>query len=214
MKKKFPGVIIFCIGSLLMIMATITGKMVIPEASKLGAAAYWHTSQILEKVLFAFFALGFPLGSVIMLIGAKYFSEPVKKKLFLFIASAFGITLLPVLIILIFGINTSPLFFGFGGSIITLLFLLVGWNWGEFRAGLSKDEKKATDFQMLGYLFFALAAWQICAVGGVPGFALYPEKMIAFESQPIAVAQMKITMVTFILAWVFTLLGLRKKAKN
>ena len=62
----------------------------------------------------------------------------------------------------------------------------------------------------MGYLCFALAAWNLCGVGVIPGMALYPEKMLALEPRFFAVAQMKAVMAFFLLGWIFTVIGIRK----
>ncbi len=56
--------------------------------------------------------------------------------------------------------------------------------------------RTAADLQAGGYLWFAVAAWNLCGVGGMPSFALYPQKMLSFDSQFFAVAQMKVVMVS------------------
>jgi hypothetical protein len=84
------------------------------------------------------------------------------------------------------------------------------WHWGRFRLRLNDAKREAADWQGLGYLSFALAAWNLCGFGGMPGFAVYPQKMIELNAIPFAVGQLKAVMALFILGWVFTVLGLRR----
>jgi len=137
-----------------------------------------------------------------------------KSKPILFI----GLALFSIAIIMfihkILGVSHSPTYFGVGGISIMVLIAISIWYWGKYRAQVAIISRRAIDLQAVGYLFFALTAWNLCGVGGAPGFALYPDKMLSLEPKFFAVAQMKVVMAFFVISWVFTVLGLREASKS
>ena len=87
------------------------------------------------------------------------------------------------------------------------MFLLTLGLWGRYRASLPPQARSASDLQAVGYFCFALAAWNSCGVGGMPGFALYPDRMQQLETHFIAVVNLKAAMAFFVLGWLFTFLS-------
>jgi hypothetical protein len=63
------------------------------------------------------------------------------------------------------------------------------------------------DLQGVGYLCFALAAWNLCGAATMPAFALEPEMMLTMGTQAFAIGQMKTIMLLFISGWLSSLLG-------
>ena len=70
------------------------------------------------------------------------------------------------------------------------------------------------DLQGAGYLCFAISAWNLCGIGGMPSFALEPTRMLALGSRSFAVGQMKVVMALLVLGWFFTALGYRKARRE
>ena len=91
-----------------------------------------------------------------------------------------------------------------------VLIILYAWYWSAYRAGLEDKLRRASDFQAMGYLSFALAAWNLCGVNSIPGLAMYPEKMLTLEPRFFAVAQLKAVMAFFVLGWLFTVIGIKQ----
>lgn len=213
MKKSKSGLIVFCIGGVLMALAEVSGKLLVPGIKELGIEGYWRTHGIVGVIKIMIWFLGFPLGSMISVIGALLLSSASKARVWIFVIAAVLAVLIPRLTPIVFGTGTSPAFFGIGGSLILVIFVATAWYWGVNREGLTERAKAAADLQMIGYVSFVIAAWMTCGLGGIPAFTLYPEKMQAFNSLPIAVRLMKNTMVFFVLGWFFTLLSIYKKSR-
>lgn len=207
MSRQTGGVVVFGAGAALMVLAVILGKFFLAELQQLGMSGYEAAHGSRGALRFLLFAMGFPLGAGLAVTGAVLFAptRPARTALFLLLAilGAIGAVLVPLL----FGTHTSPVYFGTGGVLIMLLVVATAWFWGERRARLPDSTRAAADLQGVGYLFFALAAWNLCGVGGMPGFALYPEKMLALGTHGFAVGQMKVVMAFFVLGWLFTALG-------
>ena len=108
----------------------------------------------------------------------------------------------------------SPTYFGTGGISILVLAAATIYFWGSYRARQPASRHTALDLQAIGYLCFALAAWNTSGFGDAPSFALFPEKMIALDAHGFAVGQLKSIMAFFVLGWLFTMLGFFKAARD
>jgi hypothetical protein len=107
-----------------------------------------------------------------------------------------------------------PPFFGIGGSLITLLPVLVFVCWTR-EYGLLADSAKATArYRLIGYFFFAMATYNLCPLMGVKAFGLYPEKMIRFGQQAEAASFASRIMIELMLGWLFIFLSHRKQPKE
>jgi hypothetical protein len=155
------------------------------------------------------FAFGFPLGIGVSLLGALTGSESGTGRYWIVLCAVLLAASAASLVPALWGRQLSSIFFGNGGYIIMVLVLASIWYWGRYRARMPQAQRSAVDLQGIGYLFFAVAVWNICGAATMPSFALEPDMMLAMESQAFAIGQMKAIMVLFILGWIFTLLGLR-----
>ncbi|MDH5326982.1 MAG: hypothetical protein OEZ68_14420 [Gammaproteobacteria bacterium] len=160
--------------------------------------------------LFFVFAFGTPLGFALMVISALWFSAKRSSNLGLYVVTALFLLSFPVLVPHAFGRSISGAYFGTGGYIILTCVIISFWFWMKYRSALTTSYKAAADLQAMGYLCFALAAWNLCGFGAAPSFALYPEKMLQHGSQPFAIGQLKAIMAYFVCAWVFTAAGMYK----
>lgn len=213
MWSNHKGVIAFYCGTIVMFIAVILGNTIQAEVSTIGIDAYTAQHGFIGWVKFLLFAFGFPLGIGIAAIGVMLASGTTWGRLFWFsILVALG-SLTTLLIPLLLGRDASATFFGTGGYVILLLIVISFWFWGAHRAKLPQVAHLATDLQGAGYLCFAMVAWNLCGVGGMPSFSLDPERMMALVTQQFAIGQMKSVMVLIILGWLFTLLGYRKAAQ-
>ena len=213
MNTKRLGLIIFLAGLGIMAGDVIYGKQIQAEVSVLGISgiqAKYGDAGGLKLLLFAF---AFPLGVGISLLGAALFGGTAQTRAGRLGGLALLVVLVPVLTPGLLGTQHSPDFFGYGGMSILVLVAAAMWFWGKYRTRLTDAMRPAADWQGLGYLAFALAAWNLCGFGGMPSFAVYPEKMIALNAIPFAVGQLKAVMALFILGWIFTVLGLRRAAQ-
>ena len=210
MNTQRLGGIVYLAGLAIMIIDVIYGKQIQTEVAALGLAgmqAKYGDGGLLKVLLFAFV---FPLGVGISLLGAALFGGTAHSRAGRIGGFALLVLLAPILTPGIFGTHHSPNFFGYGGMSILVLVAAAIWYWGQYRLRLPDSMRPAADWQGLGLLAFALAAWNLCGFGGMPSFAVYPEKMIALNAIPFAVGQLKAVMALFILGWIFTVLGLRR----
>jgi len=212
--RYFKAVPLYVAGTVLMVLATITGKLIQKDLEQLGAQGVMESGDPIMALAMFFFIFAFPIGVGISFSGAMLSGGRAKSKPLLFI----GLALVSIAIIMfihkVLGVSHSPIYFGSGGISIMVLIAISIWYWGKYRAQVSLISRKAIDLQAVGYLFFALAAWNLCGVGGAPGFALYPDKMLTLEPKFFAVAQLKVVMAFFVIAWIFTVLGLREASKS
>jgi len=214
MNTQRVGSIVYLAGLAIMIADVIYGKQIQSEVATLGLAgmqAKYGDGGILKVLLFAF---AFPLGVAVSLLGAALFGGTAKSRAGRIGGIALLVLLVPILTPGILGTQHSPNYFGYGGMAILALVAAAIWFWGQYRLRLPDAMRPAADWQGLGYLAFALAAWNLCGFGGMPSFAVYPEKMIALNAIPFAVGQLKAVMALFILGWIFTVLGLRRAAQR
>jgi len=213
MNTQRLGGIVYLAGLAVMVGDVIYGKQIQDEVAALGLAGMqvrYGDAGGLKLLLFAF---TFPLGVGISLLGAALFGGTAKSHAGRIGGIALLVVLAPILTPGIFGTQHSPNYFGYGGMSILALVAAAMWFWGKYRMRLSEALRPAADWQGLGLLAFALAAWNLCGFGGMPSFAVYPEKMIALNAVPFAVGQLKAVMALFILGWIFTVLGLRRAAQ-
>lgn len=208
------GIYLFITGIIMMLADVIYGYGIQDEVTALGIAgieAKYGDAGGLRVLLFAF---SWPLGAGIALLGAALFGGTAKTRAGRFVGIALITVLMPILVPGIFGSAHSAPYFGLGGMTIMLLVALAMWFWGRYRLRIAAAQRPAADWQGLGILAFAIAAWNLCGFGGMPSFAVYPEKMIALNAIPFAVGQLKAVMALFILGFLFTVLGLRRAAQG
>lgn len=160
--------------------------------------------------LFFLFAFGTPLGFVIMLVSSLWYSARRQSNLVLYTLSAVFFLSFTISIPHIFGRNISSAYFGAGGFTILFCIIVTFWYWKKYRASLTTSHKVPLDIKAMGYLCFAMAAWNICGFGGPPSFALYPEKMLQLGTHAFAVGQLKAIMAYLVMGWLLTAWGMFK----
>lgn len=109
-----------------------------------------------------------------------------------------GITELP---------RQGPAFFVIFGSTILLLVGLLIDNWAKVRSKVLDSDRRSLDLRMLGYVFFGLAAWDVCGFGSM-GLMLDPDKAAAYGTGPLLVTQSSKVMIEFVLGFVFSWMSL------
>jgi len=112
---------------------------------------------------------------------------------------------------MIVGRQQSPLYFGTGGVVLLILISLVSWYWAKQRQQAAIEQQRDIDLKGLAYFCFAMATWNSCGAAGMPGYAIYPEQVVANQAGLFVTQQFKVVMLYFILAWLFTFLRERRK---
>jgi hypothetical protein len=206
------AVLLYVVGVLVMAGDVWIGKTIQPEVTALGLSGIEARDgeRGLGKILL--FAFSYPLGVALCLMGAALRVNTASNTLGKLVGFALLVLIVPLLSPAVLGKQHSPQYFGLGGITLLGLTALSLWYWGKFRARVSAALRPAVDWQGLGIFAFALAAWNLCGVGGMPGFALYPEQVLKLQSLPFAVPQLKAVMALLILGFLFTALGLRRAA--
>jgi hypothetical protein len=101
-----------------------------------------------------------------------------------------------------------PALFGIGGGLITLFFIGSTWQWAKTRPTLTAAAKIGSDLRMVGFIFFVLAAWDLCGIFGMANYVLRPELAEKF-SVPISstINSASGVMVLLVLGWGFSYFG-------
>jgi len=197
-------------GAIIMVASVLMGHAIQEDIAALGVDAYAQQTGLGGWLKFMLFAFGFPLGLAVSAIGALLGTGEAPRGVFWRGLVLVLLVMASVLVPLMCGRQLSPAFFGVGGYSILGLVVIATWLWGSHRARIPCGNRLAADLQGAGYLCFAMAAWNLCGVGGMPSFALEPKRMLALESLGFAVGQMKTVMALLVLGWLFTVLGYRK----
>jgi hypothetical protein len=197
--SRTVGWVLFVIGALYMVgLGWLYSWWVVPATREAGPA------YIQDLVGFVW-ALAVPLGSVLVLLGAALLAQ-VERRLFGalviggFIFAAWRV----------FGTTSRmlPPLFGIGGGLITLFFLGLLWSWVRSRPTLSGPEKTGSDLRAIGYLFFVVAAWDLCGLLGIPTFLLRPEQAQEFAiPASFAISMASTILVLLVLGWAFMFFG-------
>jgi len=203
---KRIGVWWFVAGALLAWGSVLLGNSLQAELRTLPLAQLMQEPG-LEALRVLGFAFGLPLGLGLSVLGALLGSESSPRRLLAWMGVILVLVPAALLAPGLWGRESSAGFFGIGGSGILLLVLGLIWLWGRYRARVLPQVRTGVDLQGMGYLCFALAAWNLCGAAAMPGFALEPERMMAMGSQTFAVGQMKTVMSLFLLGWLVSLLG-------
>jgi hypothetical protein len=95
------------------------------------------------------------------------------------------------------------------GTGILILLPTAIWYWAQRRATLSGSLVAIADLNLLGYMFFAFATWNVCGLGSVARI-LHPEQVQSLGTQAIINTQMTKIVIEFALAWLFICLAQRK----
>lgn len=153
-----------------------------------------------------FWSVSAPLGAVLVAIGASLYAQIEPRRLWLLVAGSVIVFALPV----VFAPGEPiPALFGLDGGLIMVFFLGLCWNWARSRSTLSASEKSASDLQMVGYIFFLMAAWWLCGLLGAPIFTLRPALMEKFGTQSGAASMGSLISILLALGWAFIFFGQR-----
>ena len=193
------GWIVFWVGAIYMLgLGWLYSWWMVPAANQVGAEA-------MAGMVGFMWALSVPLGAFIVAIGAALIAQ-VERRVF---------WLLILLVILftawrIVGTTSQmvPALFGIGGGLITLFFIGCAWHYARSRPMLSGPEKTGSDLRMVGFVFFVVAAWDLCGIFGMANYVLRPELASKFNvpiSSTINAASG--VLILLVLGWGFTYFG-------
>ena len=214
MSKRGVGVFVFLFGLAIMAFSAVMGKVMQSRLHEIGIDGVLRADGLPGTIpSFAFF-FGFPVGLVFCMVGAVAMRRSLTGRIWSYILLAIPAVAVVVLVPMIFGRDLGTTYFGSGGIAILLLSAATIWYWGSYRARQPASRHASLDLQAIGYVCFALAAWNTCGFGDAPSFALFPEKMIALDTRGFAVGQLKSIMAFFVLGWLFTTLGFFKAARR
>jgi hypothetical protein len=193
------GWIVFWIGAIYMLgLGWLYSWWVVPAANQFGVEAYSGFVGFL-------WALSVPLGAFIVAIGAALVAQVERRTFWLLI-------LLVVLFTVWRIVGTTnqmvPALFGVGGGLITLFFLGSAWHWAKTRPTLTGPDKTGSDLRMVGFVFFVVAAWDLCGIFGMANYVLRPELAEKFNV-PInsTINAASGVLVLLVLGWGFTYFG-------
>ncbi|HEY5670727.1 MAG TPA: hypothetical protein VIS10_12070 [Anaerolineales bacterium] len=193
------GWVVFTIGGLYMFgLGWLYSWQMVPAANQIGSDAY-------SGLLGFIWALSVPLGAFIVAVGAALIARVERR--------VFWLLILLVVLFTVWRIagttnHMIPALFGIGGGLITLFFLGSTWHWARIRPTLTGAGKTGSDLRMVGFIFFVVAAWDLCGIFGMVNYVLRPELADKF-SVPIGstINAASTVMVLLILGWGFTFFG-------
>ena len=165
MDKRKAGFVIFLIGALYLIVMSGGGGwgVFVPAKAKMSEMA-----GVMDYVLYFLWSLSAPIASILMGIGLLLYVQARGSRIALFAIGVFIVFFFAGFYLQKPGLTVphySP-FFGLSGGLILLFFLGVLWFWAKKRATLVGLAQTAADFQLVSYVFFLLAAWNLCGAFG------------------------------------------------
>lgn len=210
MKKSW--IFLLGIGLIFLINAIFGRYLVLPgylsslEAGRHSVESASQTVPLWKIIRYLLWAYSFKLGIFFLGLGVLLRAAIPRGRFWLIMSGGILYLLLAYLPFP----GTYPLFFGMGGGLMTLLLVLIFFNWAKEHGRLREAEKKASDYRLIGYFFFAMATYNLCPLLGVKTFGLYPEKMIQYHLQADASSFASRIMIELVLGWVFIFLSYHK----
>lgn len=214
MSNSRVGVLVFFVGFAVMALSAAMGNVLQAKLYEQGITGLQQSAGVTGMIPAMVFFFSFPLGLIVCMTGAIKMRRSLTGSAWPYALLAVPAIAIVVLVPVVFGRELSPGYFGIGGVTVLLLVAATIFYWGSYRARQPANRHAAMDLQAIGYLCFALAAWNTCGFGSVPSFALFPEKMIAFDARGIAIGQLKAIMAFFVLGWLFSAWAFYKAARD
>lgn len=202
MNKKSGAIWIF-IGVAFILNAILGRYVVVPgylsslEAGRQSVAAASQIVPVWKVIRYVLWAYSFKLGFYFLGIGVLL-KASISSRCFWAMAIG-GIVYLALAYTPVPG--PFSLFFGIGGTIISILLVLIFIRWAREYGHLAELLKIQARYRLIGYFFFAMATYNLCPLMGVKAFGLYPEKMIQFGLQSEAASFASRIMIELVLGW-------------
>jgi hypothetical protein len=155
------GLVLFWVGAVyIVVVAGLGGWGEPPLIARL--------SEALNLGLIPFFLWAFsvPLGAILVGIGVLIQTKTKPSRIIFFAVGLFLAVFFVDILVRGFLMSTDahfPPLFGLAGAMTLLLFLALTWFWAIRRRTLTDAEKPAADLQLVGFVFFMMATWFLCA---------------------------------------------------
>jgi hypothetical protein len=156
------GLVLFWVGAVyIVVVAGLGGWGEPPLIARL--------SEALNLGLIPFFLWAFsvPLGAILVGTGVLIQAEAKPSRIGVFAIGLFLTVLFVDIFVRGFLMSTDahfPPLFGVAGALTLVMFLALTWFWAIRRRTLTDAEKPAADLQLVGFVFFMMATWFLCAV--------------------------------------------------
>lgn len=198
--------IVFLLNAIFGRYLVLPGYLSSLEAGQGTVQAAGQTVPVWKIIRYVLWAYSFKLGMFFVGIGVLHRAS-IPSRRFRFVLGG-GILYLLVAYIPVPG--PYPHFFGIGGSLITLLLVLIFLHWAREYDRLADSAKPAALYRLIGYFFLAMATYNLCPLMGVKAFGLYPEKMIRFGLEREAASFASRIMIELVVGWFFVFLSHRR----
>jgi len=192
---------ILLIGCLLfMVYAVAAGYWLEPIYYKWGLNKFFNNATAAENLGFTVWAQALPIAMILGVVGAAVKGRVEKGRIWAFAIGGILLVIIPLGAGGMIGEVISPIF-GAGGILIELFLLLTLWFWAKRRATLKGTLRTAADLRMAGYMALAFATWYTCGTFAQPIYGLRPEKMLEFETLPMAISMAYAMSAFFVVGW-------------
>jgi hypothetical protein len=200
MKAKIGGLILFWIGSAIMIIVGWAYSWwMVPNIAEIGKSA-------MSGFIGYLWMFSVTLGGLIAALGAAVYTKENRARVLLILIVPF-VVLVGLSFLISFKTVPSPLF-GIGGGLIVLAYMGIVWNWIKTRSKLSKGERLGADIKIVGYFFFLSTAWYLCGLFGSPNFLLRPELIGQYTTTESVIKWASYQVfVSFVLGWILLSVG-------
>jgi len=211
--KKRVGTTLIVIGILFLLNAIFGRYIVLPGYMENQAAGNTDLTSTVQNVAgwyvarYLIWAYSFKIGIFFIVIGACLWTAMKSVKFWLFTVVGLiyvGFAYMPLP-------TPGSIVFGIAGGIMTILIILIILRWAKKRDQLPKALRRASDYRMAGYFFFAMATYTLCPLLGVRTFALQPEKMIEYGLQADAGSFAFHVLIELVLGWIFIFIASQKE---
>jgi len=207
-KKKINILII--LGTLFLIYAFLGNYVALPgylrylERGRTSVSgAQFDINVMIGAIKTILWMFSFQLGIYFTLLGILKLLS-VKKSIFL--SSVVG----GLIWLMIAGIPKLPgpyrLFFAISGFIVLILIISVLFYWYKNQKIANELFNISSYYKLIGYVFFALASWDICGLG-TTGRILYIDTAVKAGTQGLIITQTTKIMFEFLFAWMFSFIG-------
>ena len=205
--RKSVATTLTAIGVPLLVYGVIAFAIQIQGFQQIGPE-YWDTLSSLQRVLIKIIgALAIPLGSLFLVGGFLHRDGANAGTITLIITG--GVLALFALVRLPLPTTSTP-FFGMGGTLLLVFFVLTLWDWAKQRRQTNHDQRAALDLHLAGLMFYLLAAFLTCNVGIMSTISGYPDQAIYARNQGYVVQTLYRIMIAFFLGSLLTYIGQRK----
>jgi hypothetical protein len=173
------------------------------DLGRLGADAFLEAKGAIGGLGLYLWLFSLPLGMILGVLGVAIGVRAPAGRIWGFGIVSLLVLMVPITVASILG-KSVPAFFGTGGILIEVFLVLLLWYWSRTRTSLEGKQAWAADLRLAGYAFFAFATWNLCGIGAQPIFLLQPEKLVEFNTQPLALQMMYAMMTYLVVGWGLT----------